>query len=277
MYSDTPIYNIYSLISIFHKKIICGIYKITSPSGRIYIGQSKNIINRWKHYKKVDCKHQHILYHSFKKYGIENHKFEIIKRCNIEELNYWERYHQDFYIEKGYKLASNLMNCILTETKEKKKILSEVTKRKLSEAARDINGEKNPFYGKKHTEATRKLMSENHWDSSGKNHPMYGKTGELCPFYGRKHTEESKKLMSITQSGHGAIIQKCDFNMNVLQEATIDIFQKENFNRGHIYQCCWGREVHHKGFIWKYKDDDNFVIPDTSKYKQRNVRVKEPI
>ena len=32
--------------------IICGIYKITSPTGRIYIGQSKNIKQRFRDYNK---------------------------------------------------------------------------------------------------------------------------------------------------------------------------------------------------------------------------------
>ena len=32
-------------------KKITGIYKITSPSNKIYIGQSKNIYSRWNAYK----------------------------------------------------------------------------------------------------------------------------------------------------------------------------------------------------------------------------------
>lgn len=34
----------------------CGIYKITSPSGKIYIGQSIDIKRRWLDYKtRVNC------------------------------------------------------------------------------------------------------------------------------------------------------------------------------------------------------------------------------
>lgn len=32
-------------------------------------------------------------------------------------------------------------------------------------------GDKNPFYGKRHTEEVRKIMSENHYDCSGENNP----------------------------------------------------------------------------------------------------------
>ena len=50
---------------------------ITSPLNKIYIGQSINIENRWKQYKRLGCKKQIKLYNSFIKYGVENHTFEI--------------------------------------------------------------------------------------------------------------------------------------------------------------------------------------------------------
>ena len=47
-----------------------GIYKIVSPSEKIYIGQSINIEKRWeKNYKTLKCKTQTKLYNSLKKYG----------------------------------------------------------------------------------------------------------------------------------------------------------------------------------------------------------------
>jgi group I intron endonuclease len=69
-----------------------GIYKITSPSNKIYIGQSSNIETRWYHYERLNCKNQYKLYNSLQKYGWENHKFEIIEECNLEQLNEREIY-----------------------------------------------------------------------------------------------------------------------------------------------------------------------------------------
>ena len=60
---------------------ICGIYKITSPSEKNYIGQAVNINKRFYRYKSLDCSQQIILYKSFIKYGVENHIFEIIEEC----------------------------------------------------------------------------------------------------------------------------------------------------------------------------------------------------
>ena len=66
---------------------ICGIYKITSPTGKIYIGQSRDILKRIKYYNKQYCKCQTKLYHSIKKHGWNTHVFEIIHKCCESELN----------------------------------------------------------------------------------------------------------------------------------------------------------------------------------------------
>ena len=51
------------------------IYKITSPSGKVYIGQSRNLIKRLRDYKCRDNSKQIRLNESFRKHGVENHKF----------------------------------------------------------------------------------------------------------------------------------------------------------------------------------------------------------
>lgn len=73
-------------------KIICGIYKITSPSNKIYIGSSINIERRLLNYKYLQCKQQPKLFNSLKKYGPDNHQFEIIEECKVEELINREKY-----------------------------------------------------------------------------------------------------------------------------------------------------------------------------------------
>ena len=45
------------MINIQSSTPVVGIYKITSPSGKIYIGQSIDIQKRFKHYKQLhNCK-----------------------------------------------------------------------------------------------------------------------------------------------------------------------------------------------------------------------------
>lgn len=87
-----------------------GIYKITSPSGKVYIGQSVDIQQRFYYYKKgKNYKIQTRLRHSIEKYGIENHLFEILHLCTVEELNAYERYYQDLFDVLG----PNGLNCTL--------------------------------------------------------------------------------------------------------------------------------------------------------------------
>lgn len=76
-----------------------GIYKITSPSNNIYIGQSINLERRLARYKSNlnSSKGQIRLNRSFIKYGVENHLFEIVLECSIEELNTKERYYQELF------------------------------------------------------------------------------------------------------------------------------------------------------------------------------------
>lgn len=116
-----------------NKREICGIYKITSPSNRVYIGQSENIHKRWKGYNcESAVKGQIRIYQSLKKYGVENHIFEIIEECEFLDLNKRERYWQDFYDVLGPKG----MNCYLTETDELPRKFSKERNLKISKATK---------------------------------------------------------------------------------------------------------------------------------------------
>lgn len=96
-----------------------GIYKITSPNGKIYIGQSINIKYRFDTYRRLNkqVSSSPKIYRSLKKYGFENHTFEVIEECSIDLLNERERYYQEFY-----NVLNDGLNCMLTNTKEKKKV-----------------------------------------------------------------------------------------------------------------------------------------------------------
>ncbi len=112
------------------KEKICGIYKITSPSGRVYIGQGINIEKRVRTYKNLHCKTQPRLYASLLKYGVEEHTFEIIENCLEEDLDCRERFWQDMFDVIG----KNGLNCVLTACEEENLIgeISEDKRERLS-------------------------------------------------------------------------------------------------------------------------------------------------
>jgi group I intron endonuclease len=74
-----------------------GIYKITNPNNKVYIGQSINIKERFRKYSKLSNKRQIKLYNSFQKHGITNHQFEIIEECSEDMLNEREIYWGNYY------------------------------------------------------------------------------------------------------------------------------------------------------------------------------------
>lgn len=85
------------------------IYKITSPTDKIYIGSTINVKKRWNKYKNLNCKPQKRLYNSLLKYGSDSHIFEIIEECEESEM---------FKLELKYGilyevLGENGLNCQL--------------------------------------------------------------------------------------------------------------------------------------------------------------------
>ncbi len=103
------------------------IYKITSPSDKIYIGQTINPKRRRYEYKCNNKISQKIINRSISKYGWENHKFEIIEELDLNHDILNER--ETFWIKK-FDSFNNGMN--LTEGGGSKKV-SEETKKKCSE------------------------------------------------------------------------------------------------------------------------------------------------
>lgn len=106
---------------------ITGIYKITNPKGRVYIGQSVDIYARWYSHKNKPDPKQKKLYNSFSKYGSDKHVFEIIIQCDKDQLNELERYYQDLYSA----ITQSGLNGCLTKTDEKIKVYSEEYKENL--------------------------------------------------------------------------------------------------------------------------------------------------
>lgn len=199
-----------------------GIYKITSPNNKIYIGRSSNIEKRFKQYKSFNKSNnsQIKLIRSFNKYGIENHIFEIIEECLFEELNIKERYWQDYYdviSEKG-------LNLILTKTNEKPTVFSIETRIKMSLSHK----------GKK-----KKPFTKTHIENLSKSHK------------GKIVSEETKNKM-------GVVILQYDLNLNLINEykTITEASQNTNIRLSNIQQVCKNKRKTAGGYIWKYKDEN---------------------
>ena len=153
---------------------ICGIYKITSPSGMIYIGQSRDIERRIIEYRKIRCKSQQKLCYSIIKYGWDSHTFELIHECQEIELNELEQHYikqfDTFNTEHGLNLTSG------GDTFK----LSDETRLKISKSSMGNT----KWVGRKHSDESKLKMS--------------------ITRKGRKASDESKLKMSITRKGRKA-------------------------------------------------------------------------
>jgi group I intron endonuclease len=120
-----------------------GVYKITSPNGKIYVGSSRNLDKRIEKYRNIRDIRQPLLKESLKTYGFENHVLEIIEKdLNEKELHKSERKHGvEFDV-----LGINGLNCILPSDGENPSLYREELILK--------------FSSRKHTLETRKKMSE---------------------------------------------------------------------------------------------------------------------
>ena len=171
------------------------IYKITNLlSGKIYVGQTVNFQHRIHCHK---CSNRTGVDAAIKKYGWENFKIEVIEECSIEKLD--ER--EIFWIEKMDCIAPKGYN--LTFGGNANRILSDETRAKLSANSKKFKGEKNPFYGKHHTETAKAKNAAAH---TGKKHSSQTRAkmsvqrlGEKNAFYGKSHTKEFKFQKSLAK------------------------------------------------------------------------------
>lgn len=233
-----------------------GIYKIINPKSKIYIGQSIDIEKRFKTYSSLSCPSQIKLLNSFKKYGVDNHIFEIIEECDLDNLNERERYWQDFYNVLDFGL-----NLKKTNTFEKKTIMSEETKNKISNSKK---GKK--VHSDEYKEKLRKRMLSNNPNNIdgvvekirnskiGKKQPKISEskkgkkrpdiTGEKSFFYKNRPINAGippKKIAQVDKNTNETI---------QIFESINDAIRKTNITA--IKDCLGGRQKTSGGFIWKY-------------------------
>lgn len=248
--------------------IIGYVYKITSPNGKIYIGQTINKKQRKYHYNSNGFKKQIKLWNDAQKYNWNPSKtFEIIEEClcgeNKSNLNereiFWIKYFDSFknglncneggYGNSGY-VPSDITKEKMSKSGKNKPPMSDKTK----ELLRQINlGNKNPMFNKNHSqdsiekiknskigykfsEDTKAKMSE-----SAKNKPpMSDKTKELLrqfnlgKSFGTKSIQEIDENGNIINSWDGITICAKELNLSISGISKV-LTGKQKMTKGHIF------------------------------------------
>jgi len=220
-------------------KKICGIYKITSPSGRIYIGQSLNIYKRWADYRSLcNCSEQYKLYNSFLKYGVKNHIFEIICECSsLEESNTKEVYYGKLFNVTDKYTGLNIRDCGGSSGSHNAETLLKMSKSQL---------------GKKRSEEFKKQISIRQ-----KGRPAWNKGKSGCQVAwnkGLSMSNETKEKLSKAHSGKVlSIEQKNKISISLIGRVKTDEHLKKigKSNKGKIVSDATRKKLSesHKGIL----------------------------
>ena len=223
-----------------------GIYKITSPSGKVYIGQSVNINLRIKYYSSLSCINQPKLYNSLQKYGWNNHIFEIIEECNIEQLDKRETYWKQIELDKVNGSWKQVLFCGLFDQGGGPK--SDEWKRNIG-----LSNSKPKPEGFMNKELKQKIQQSR----IGIKHKSHKKQLEHKS-YNKPKPEGFKEKLSIILKGKQTkpripIIQ-LNKNGDVIKEYDSYTFAEKYTNIKGIANVLTGRAKTAGGYVWKYKE-----------------------
>jgi hypothetical protein len=107
-------------------------------------------------------------------------------------------------------------------------------------------GDKNPFYGRRHSDETKRKMSENH------SYWFRGKTYE--EIYGNGADEMKQKISKSKDKFKKPVLQ-LDMNGNLIREWESQKQAKRETGIGHIGDVCNGTRNKAGGYKWKLKNE----------------------
>ncbi len=198
-----------------HARMALYIYSATNKiNGKRYIGKTKfdPPTHRWNQHlaaakkgPKDNKRFQPYFHRAIRKHGRDNFSFDIIHTFDDNEVDAWMQAEKD-YIKKyrsnerdhGYNLTDGGDGVPGWKA-------SPAVRRRMSERRKGkYVGNKNPFWGKRHSDRVRKLLS-------GK---AAKRTGRRNPFHGRRHSKESRARMA--ENHHD---KQCYLSVEQVEEA----------------------------------------------------------
>lgn len=198
-----------------------GIYKLTSPSGKCYIGQSVNIENRLNKYKNMLCKFQHKIYRALVKYGWDNFTVEIL-----------------YSTDKDYKYQQ-----LMLDSMEKHFIIQ------FDSIKNGYNLRTGGTSGYKYSDEVKEKMSQSKLGTT-RSEKTKSKISNTLKLHTR--TEEHKINNGLSKR---IPILQYDKNNNFIREWDSIKSAREELKISNISNCLSGKYKTSGGFIWKYKDD----------------------
>lgn len=253
-------------------RISC-VYKIVSPSGKVYIGQSVDFFARIRSYRKNLTIGQPILYHSVQKYGWKAHDFTILRMCKHEMLTYWEGYYMELFRSRDKKYGMNVRYA------GHKGNLSEESKRKIGIKNKGINSSSYQKTGKLSKLSKPVLQLDltgnivKRWDAIADIVREFGYhstniskccKGQVFSVYGYnwvyEHEFGNKKKFNARPPGESNFkpIDQFDLNGNFIKtfESVKGASESVSGSSGNLYSVCMGTQKSAYGYLWQYHNKE---------------------
>jgi len=251
---------------ITKKESLGKVYKVTSPSGRIYVGStSMSVENRWKHYKNCNCHEQTKLYNSLKKYGSENHIYEVIWEGDLELMLKMEHL---LGMELNVLDKKKGLNLVLPGVEDLPRKVSDETRERIGKPARKAvvmyseTGERLMEFDS--TRSAAKYLDRHPSSVSGACHT---KVHKVAGYYFRYKSEFDKSILEIEKTiiklQSIKVNQVCLKTLEVIKtwESTAEICRYiPHMDKNRIAATCKGLRPSYKGFKWEYAEDDEKEI-----------------
>lgn len=224
-----------------------GIYCIENIStGKIYVGQSKNVFYRWMKHKNElnnNSHHNDYLQKAWNKYHEKDFKFYVLEYCSVDRLDEKEKYYIDYYDSTNRNIGYNLK----TGGQEGGSKYSEDVKEKMSESLK--------LFYKNNPEACeeKRRLALLYWSD-----PITRKSrsGENNSMYGKHHKEDSKR--KISEARIGCVSNKRNFTHvlcvekgQVYQDA-ITAAKDMSLDSSSILKVCRNERKTCGGFHWLF-------------------------
>lgn len=269
-----------------------GIYMILNKANaKCYIGQSEDVKRRVDAHERALRHNTHYNKHlqsAWNKYGADSFEFTMLEFCPEELLDEREVY----YIET-YNSFNNGYNMNIGGSSNRGYKHTDESKQKMAESHPDVSGENNPMYG----HAVQEFMTQD-GIKKWKHNISMAVSGDKNPFYGKTHSDETRKKISVARKGklvgesnprYGQRLSKeqkehlsdarklyieqnprfrylhstkvyC-LSTNELFDSIADAARKYSISGGNISTCCSGK-VNYAGvnddgvrLVWVYHDD----------------------